>query len=152
MVQDLFGRHDETTRLDCPRSQGEEPDRRSNPHADRRHQPRELTCRRLHAQRRPLNQNNPETYALTTRFPLEDAARFRALARSRGVTPSALAAKLIHEAVTSVSPSQNDLNWAAHRRSKNSLRRQLQDERTHRGDYRKPGWENLPARTTPKTH
>jgi len=95
-----------------------------------------------------LNQNNPETYALTTRFPLEDAARFRALARSLGITPSALAAKLIHAAVTSVSPSQNDLNWAAHRRSKNALRRQLQDERTHCGDYRKPGWENLPARTT----
>ena len=97
----------------------------------------------------PMNQNNPETYALTARFPLDDAARFRALARSLGVTPSALAAKLIHEAVASVSPSQTDLNWAAHRRSKNSLRRQLQDERTHRGDYRKPGWENLPAHTKP---
>ena len=96
-----------------------------------------------------MNQNNPETYALTARFPLDDAARFRALARSLGVTPSALAAKLIHEAVASVSPSQTDLNWAAHRHSKNSLRRQLQDERTHRGDYRKPGWENLPARTKP---
>ena len=96
-----------------------------------------------------MNQNNPETYALTVRFPLDDAARFRALARSRGITPSALAAKLIHAAVTSVSPSQNDLNWAAHRRSKNSLRRQLQDERTHRGDYRKPGWEKLPAHTKP---
>ena len=99
-----------------------------------------------------MHQSTPETYALTARFPLDDAARFRALARSLGVTPSALAAKLIHEAVTSVSPSLSDLNWAAHRRSKNSLRRQLQDERTRRGDYRKPGWENLPSRTPQKTH
>ena len=96
-----------------------------------------------------MNQNNPETYALTARFPLDDAARFRALARALGVTPSALAAKLIHEAVASVSPSQTDLNWAAHRRSQNALRRPPQDARTHRGDYRKPGWENLPARTKP---
>ena len=36
-----------------------------------------------------MNQNNPETYALTARFPLDDAARFRALARALGVTPSA---------------------------------------------------------------
>ena len=97
-----------------------------------------------------MNQNNPETYALTTRFPLDDAARFRALACALGVTPSALAARLIHEAVASVSPSQTDLNWAAYRRSKNSLRRQLQDERTHRGDYRKPGWEFMPTYTQQK--
>ena len=87
-----------------------------------------------------MNQNDPETYALTSRCPLEDAARFRTLARTLGLTPSAFVAKLIHQAVTSVTPTPADLDWAAQRRSKNTLRRQLQDERTHRGDYRKPGW------------
>ena len=87
-----------------------------------------------------MNQNNPETYALTARCPLEDAARFRALAREFGLTPSALVAKLIHQAVASTTPTSADLEWAAQRRSKNTIRRRLQDERTHRGDYRKPGW------------
>ena len=87
-----------------------------------------------------MNQNNPETYALTSRCPLEDAARFRTLARTLGLTPSALVARLIHQAVTSVTPTSADLDWAAQRRSKNTLRRRLQDERTRRGDYRKPGW------------
>ena len=87
-----------------------------------------------------MNQNNPETYALTSRCPLDDAARLRSLARTLGLTPSALVAKLIHRAVASVTPTPTDLSWAAQRRSTNTLRRQLQDKRTHRGDYRKPGW------------
>ncbi len=93
-----------------------------------------------------MNQNNPNTHALTTRFPLEDAARLRALARAQGLTPSALVANLIRDTVTQVIPSSADLQWAEERRMKNACRRQIQDERTKRGDYRKPGWELMPAR------
>ena len=92
-----------------------------------------------------MNQNNPNTHALTTRFPLEDAARLRALARAQGLTPSAFVANLIRDAVTQVVPSSADLQWVAERRAKNARRRQTQDERTKRGDYRKPGWELMPA-------
>ena len=101
-----------------------------------------------------MNQNNPETYALTARCPLNDAAKFRSLARSRGMTPSELVAQLIHAAVAGITPAPADTTWANGRRQANRRRRQLQDERTHRGDYRKPGWENLPARTnsTSKPH
>lgn len=52
-----------------------------------------------------MNQNNPETHALTTRFPLEDAARLRSLARTLGVTPAAFVASLIKEAVHHVTPT-----------------------------------------------
>lgn len=92
-----------------------------------------------------MNQNNPETHALTTRFPLEVAARLRSLARTLGVTPAAFAASLIKEAVNQVAPAPDDLLWAAERKAKNTRRRKLQDERTQRGDYRKSGWELMPA-------
>lgn len=95
-----------------------------------------------------MNQNNPETYALTARCPLADAVRLRALARSRGITASALVAQLVHSAVADVPSAPADEAWADKRRQANLLRRKLQDERTRRGDYRKPGWETLPARTT----
>lgn len=88
-----------------------------------------------------MNQLNPETYALTARCPLVDAARLRALARLRGLTPSALVAELVHAAVTGVVTTPEDTQWADNRRLYNLRRRQLQDERTRRGDYRKPGWE-----------
>ena len=93
-----------------------------------------------------MNQNNPETYALTARCPLDDAARLRALARSRGLTPSALVARLVREAVTEVAVTAEDAAWAEQRRQANLRRRKLQDERTQRGTYRKPGWESLPSR------
>lgn len=92
-----------------------------------------------------MNQNNPETHALTTRFPLEDAARLRSLARTLGVTPAAFVASLIKEDVHHVTPTPDDLLWAAERRTSNTRRRKLQDEHTQRGDYRKPGWELMPA-------
>ena len=95
-----------------------------------------------------MNQNNPETYVLTARCPLADAVRLRALARARGTTPSALVAQLIHSAVAGVPSAPSDETWAEKRRQANLRRRALQDERTHRDDYRKPGWEDLPARTT----
>ena len=98
-----------------------------------------------------MNQINPETYALTARCPLADAVRLRALARSRGMTPSALVAQLVHAAVASIQPAPADAAWANLRRQANLRRRKLQDERTRSGLYRKPGWENLPARTT-KSH
>ena len=98
-----------------------------------------------------MNQINPETYALTARCPLADAVRLRALARSRGITPSALVAQLVHAAVADIPSSPADAAWADQRRQANLRRRKLQDERTRSGLYRKPGWENLPARTT-KTH
>ena len=98
-----------------------------------------------------MNQNNPETYALTARCPLADAARLRALARSRGITPSALVAQLVHAAVAGIPPAPADAAWADRRRQANLLRRKLQDERTRSGLYRKPGWETLPARTA-KSH
>lgn len=91
-----------------------------------------------------MNQINPETYALTARCPVTDAARLRTLARSYGVTPSALVARLIHAAVKGTVCTPEDADWANRRRQANRQRRSLQDERTHRGDYRKPGWENLP--------
>ena len=93
-----------------------------------------------------MNQNNPETYALTARCPLDDAARLRALARSHGLTPSALVARLVHEAVSDVAFTTEDAVWADLRRQVNLRRRKLQDERTQRGTYRKPGWESLPSR------
>lgn len=93
-----------------------------------------------------MNQNNPETYALTARCPMDDAARLRALARSRGVTPSALVAQLVHAAVVHATPAPEDAAWAEQRRQVNLRRRTLQDERTRSGQYRKPGWENLPSR------
>lgn len=92
-----------------------------------------------------MNQNNPETYALTARCPLDDAARLRSLARLRGVTPSALVARLVREAVAGVAIMAEDAAWAGQRRQINLRRRKLQDERTQRGIYRKPGWENLPS-------
>ena len=95
-----------------------------------------------------MNQNNPETHALTARCPLADAARLRALARFRGTTPSALVAQLVHAAVADIQSAPADEAWADKRRQANLRRRALQDERTRRGDYRKPGWENLPVRTT----
>ena len=101
-----------------------------------------------------MNQNNPETYALTARCPMDDAARLRALARSRGVTPSALVAQLVHVAVAETTPAPEDTAWADRRRQINRRRRQLQDERTRSGQYRKPGWEHLPSRiqhNTPET-
>lgn len=98
-----------------------------------------------------MNQNNPETCALTARCPMHDAAQLRALARSRGVTVSALVAQLIHAAVADVPPSAEDAGWADRRRQANLRRRQLQDARTWSGQYRKPGWELLPARTPQKT-
>ena len=101
-----------------------------------------------------MNQNNPETYALTARCPVDDAARLRALARARGVTPSALVAQLVHAAVASVAPAPEDAVWADQRRLVNHRRRKLQDERTRSGQYRKPGWEKLPSpthQTTPST-
>jgi len=88
-----------------------------------------------------MNQNNPETYALTVRCPLSDAVKLRALARTRGITPSALVAALVREAVAGAEAMPEDLAWAAVRRAGNAARRKLQDERTCRGDYRKPGWE-----------
>ena len=94
-----------------------------------------------------MNQINPETCALTARCPLVDAVRLRALARSRGMTPSAFVAQLVHAAVAGIPPAPADDAWAAQRRQANLLRRKLQDERTRNGLYRKPGWENLPART-----
>lgn len=97
-----------------------------------------------------MNQINPETYALTARCPLDDAARLRASARSRGLTPSALVAQLIHAAVTDVVPTSEDTDWACQRRLINTRRRKLQDERTQRGDYRKPGWEDLPSHNPSK--
>ena len=99
-----------------------------------------------------MNQNNPETYALTARCPVDDAARLRALARARGVTPSALVAQLVHAAVAQTTPAPEDTAWAERRRWVNRRRRQLQDERTRRGQYRKPGWENLPSRTQHTPH
>ena len=101
-----------------------------------------------------MNQNNPETYALTARCPIIDAARLRALARSRGITPSALVAQLVHAAVADILPTPADIAWANQRRQANLLRRKLQDELTRSGRYRKPGWENLPALTnsTSKSH
>lgn len=95
-----------------------------------------------------MNQNNPETYALTARCPLADAARLRTLARVRGTTRSALVAQLVHAAVAGVPSAPSDESWAEKRRQANLRRRALQDERTRRGDYRKPGWENLLAQTT----
>ena len=101
-----------------------------------------------------MNQNNPETYALTARCPMDDAARLRALARAHGLTPSALVAQLVHEAVVHVTPTTEDTVWADQRRQVNLRRRKLQDERTRSGLYRKPGWENIPSRihyNTPRT-
>ncbi len=95
-----------------------------------------------------MNQNNPETYALTARCPVDDAARLRSLARSLGVTTSALVAQLVHEAVRDAVPAPVDSAWAKQRRQANLRRRKLQDERTRSGLYRKPGWEHLPANTT----
>ncbi len=69
-----------------------------------------------------MNQNNPNTHALTTRFPLGDAARLHALARAQDLTPSALVANLIRDAVTQVIPSSADLQWAEERRMKNARR------------------------------
>ena len=43
-----------------------------------------------------------------------------------------------------VIPAPDDLLWADERRTRNTRRRKLQDERTQRGDYRKPGWELMP--------
>ena len=97
-----------------------------------------------------MNQVNPETYALTARCPLDDAARLRALARSHGLTPSALVARLIHAAVADVMPTAEDTAWSCQRRQVNLRRRRLQDERTQRGDYRKPGWEDLPSHNPTK--
>lgn len=88
-----------------------------------------------------MNQNNPETHALTSRCPLADAVRLRTLARACGITPSALVARLVHSAVADVTPSCEDLEWSERRRAVNALRRELQDERTRRGLYRKPGWD-----------
>lgn len=101
--------------------------------------------------RLPMNQNNPETYALTARCPLDDAARLRALARARGLTPSALVAQLIHTAVADTISAPEDAAWADQRRTTNRRRRKLQDERTRCGLYRKPGWESLPRYTNSKT-
>lgn len=92
-----------------------------------------------------MNQNNPETHALTARCPMEDAIRLRALARSHGVTPSAIVARLIHAAVSNVAITPEDAAWGNQRRQANLRRRKLQDERTWHGQYRKPGWENLPT-------
>jgi len=97
-----------------------------------------------------MNQNNPETYALTARCPIDDAAKLRALARSRGITPSALVAQLIHAAVVHATPQPDDITWAGERRLVNRQRRQLQDARTQSGFYRKPGWENLSISTDSK--
>lgn len=52
MVPELFGWTHGETRLDCPRSQGEEPACRSNQYSDRCHQPPELARRRQDAQHR----------------------------------------------------------------------------------------------------
>lgn len=100
-----------------------------------------------------MNQNNPETYALTARCPIADAARLRALARSHGCTPSVLVARLIRVAVADVHVASDDAKWADQRRQANVRRRALQDARTRSGLYRKPGWENLPshAKSSPKT-
>lgn len=92
-----------------------------------------------------MNQINPETYALTARCPIDDAARLRSLARSQGLTPSAFVARLIHAAVNGIGFVPEDPDWVNRRRQVNCRRRTLQDERTHRGDYRKPGWEILPS-------
>ena len=92
-----------------------------------------------------MNQNNPETYALTARCPIDDAARLRTIARLQGKTLSALVAELIHQAAQKACVAPGDLVWAKERRSKNERRRRLQDERTRRGDFRKPGWELMPA-------
>ena len=101
--------------------------------------------RSFSTRQKQMNQNNPETYALTARCPIEDAARLRTAARLQGKTLSALVAELIHQAAQNACVSQRDLAWADERRTKNARRRSLQDERTRRGDFRKPGWEFMPA-------
>lgn len=98
-----------------------------------------------------MNQLNPETYALTARCPLDDATRLRALARAHGLTPSAFVAQLVHAAVADATPAPEDTKWANCRRQANLRRRQLQDERTLRGDYRKPGWQSLPSHSSKHT-
>lgn len=82
-------------------------------------------------------QINTETYQLMCRCPLEDAERLKTLADRAGVTMSAFVAAMIHRRVAKTQPSFEASAWAKNRREKNVKTRNVANERTARGDFRK---------------
>lgn len=82
------------------------------------------------------NQQNPNTYALMCRCPLEDATAVKVLAAEKGVTMSAFVASLIHEVADGVNIPPNAQKWMRKRYASNKKIRAKADRDTAMGRYR----------------
>ena len=81
-------------------------------------------------------QMNPNLYCVTSRCPMEDAARLKQLADAEGVTMSCFVAKMIAEKVAGVEIQEYLKEWMAEQLERNMEHRKYQDEKTASGYYR----------------